>query len=59
MEQVKITQIKSSIGRLPNHIKTANALGLGRIGKTKVHKRNPSVDGMIKQIEYMLKVEKA
>lgn len=59
MEQVKVTQIKSCIGRLPVHVKTAEALGLGKIGRTRVHKLNPSVSGMIKQIEYMLKVEKA
>jgi large subunit ribosomal protein L30 len=36
---------------------TLKALGLGRIGKTKVHQDTPQIRGMVKQVEYLLKVE--
>lgn len=58
MDQIKITQVKSSIGTIPEHRKTLKALGLSKIGQTRTHKKNPSVLGMIKCVEYLLKVEK-
>lgn len=57
-QQIKITQVKSSIGVIPNHKKTLKALGLGRIGKTRVHKQGPVLDGMIRKVGYLVKVEK-
>jgi large subunit ribosomal protein L30 len=36
---------------------TLKALGLGRIGKTKIHKDTPQIRGMINQVAYLLKVE--
>ncbi|MBE7411940.1 MAG: 50S ribosomal protein L30 [Leptospiraceae bacterium] len=58
MEEIKITQVKSSIGTIPEHRKTLKALGLKKIGQVRVHKQNPAVLGMIKAVEYLLKVEK-
>ncbi|MDR3204312.1 MAG: 50S ribosomal protein L30 [Deltaproteobacteria bacterium] len=55
--KVKITQIKSSIGRLPGHRRTVAALGLKKIGSSKVHTLTPSIRGMINQVGYLLKVE--
>ncbi len=54
---LKIQQIKSSIDVNRNHKLTLKALGLGRIGKTKVHQDTPQIRGMVKQVEYLLKVE--
>ncbi len=58
MEEVRITQIKSCIGVIPKHKKTIRALGLGRIGKTRVHKRGPVLEGMLRKVGYLVKVEK-
>jgi large subunit ribosomal protein L30 len=58
MEKVKITQIKSHIGTVPKHRKTLRALGLGRIGKVREHLKTPVLDGMIRQVIYLIKVEK-
>ncbi|XBC38643.1 MAG: 50S ribosomal protein L30 [Buchnera aphidicola (Melaphis rhois)] len=53
---LNITQIKSAIGRLPKHKATLVGLGLRYIGHTVQRKDTPSIQGMIKKISYMLKV---
>ncbi|MCR9142360.1 MAG: 50S ribosomal protein L30 [bacterium] len=54
---VKVTQIKSGIGRLPKHRATLRALGLRKMGAVKEHKMTPVIKGMLKQVEYLVKVE--
>jgi len=54
---VKITQMKSSIGRLPKHRATLRGLGLRRIRQTVELEDTPSVRGMINLVHYMIKVE--
>ncbi|MCB5228255.1 50S ribosomal protein L30 [Alishewanella sp. 16-MA] len=54
---VKVTQTKSSIGRLPNHRASLKGLGLRRIGHTVEVEDTPSVRGMINAVYYMVKVE--
>lgn len=57
MAKLQITLKKSLIGRKSSHIATANALGLRKIGKTVEHEDTPQILGMIKKIDYLLKVE--
>lgn len=54
---VKVTQIKSVHGRLPNHKACVAGLGLRKIGHTVEVEDTPSVRGMINKVNYMLKVE--
>ena len=54
---IKVTQVKSSIGRLPNHRATLIGLGLRRIRHTVEVEDTPSVRGMINTVSYMVKVE--
>ena len=54
---VKVTQIKSSIGRLPKHRAALKGLGLRRINHTVELEDTPSVRGMINKVYYMIKVE--
>jgi large subunit ribosomal protein L30 len=54
---VKVTQIKSSTGRLPKHRATLKGLGLRRINHTVELEDTPSVRGMINKVYYMVKVE--
>jgi len=54
---VKVTQTKSSIGRLPKHRATLKGLGLRRINHTVELEDTPSVRGMINKAYYMVKVE--
>ncbi|MCC5827761.1 MULTISPECIES: 50S ribosomal protein L30 [Alkalimonas] len=54
---VKVTQTKSSIGRLPKHKASLRGLGLRRIGHTVELEDTPSVRGMINAVYYMVQVE--
>jgi large subunit ribosomal protein L30 len=55
--EIKITQIRSLIGRIPKHRRTVKALGLRRIGHTVTHKDTPAIRGMINSVSYLVKVE--
>ncbi|WP_091344868.1 50S ribosomal protein L30 [Alkalimonas amylolytica] len=54
---VKVTQTKSSIGRLPKHKATLRGLGLRRIGHSVELEDTPAVRGMINAVYYMVQVE--
>jgi len=54
---IKVTQIKSSNGRLKNHKACVAGLGLRRIGQTVEVEDTPSVRGMINTAYYLLRVE--
>jgi len=54
---IKVTQIKSSSGRLKNHRACVAGLGLRRIGHTVEVEDTPSVRGMINKANYLLRVE--
>ncbi|MFT5419434.1 MAG: large subunit ribosomal protein L30 [Candidatus Endobugula sp.] len=54
---VKVTQLKSSAKRLPNHKACIAGLGLRRIGHSVVVEDTPSVRGMINKVHYLIKVE--
>lgn len=54
---IKVTQTKSSAGRLAAHKAGLIGLGLRRIGHTVQVEDTPSVRGIINKISYMLKVE--
>lgn len=55
--KVKITLVRSPIGRLPKHIQTLKTLGLTKMYSIVEHNDNPCVRGMINQIGYLLRVE--
>lgn len=57
MAKVRLTLVKSLIGRKKDHIATANALGLKKIRKSVEHEVTPQIQGMINKIDYLLKVE--
>ncbi len=57
MKNIKITQIKSSIGRLPKHKKILTGLGLRYIGHTVIRQNTPAIQGMVKKISYILTVQ--
>ena len=55
--KLKVTQIRSTIGRKEDQKRTVVALGLGRIGKSREHDDNPVIRGMIQAVKHLLKVE--
>jgi len=56
-DTIKVTLVKSPIGCIPKHRKTVEALGLKKLNKTVELPNNAATKGMIKQVEYLLKVE--
>lgn len=54
---VKVTQIKSTHGRLKSHQACVRGLGLRRIGHSVEVEDTPSTRGMINKVRYLLKVE--
>lgn len=57
MAKLRITLVKSTIGRLPKHRATIQALGLRKINQMVEKEDNPQMRGMIHQVGYLLKVE--
>ena len=57
MSKIKVTQIKSLIGRKKNHRLSIKGLGLRKIGDSKILEDIPSVRGMVSQVDYLLNVE--
>ena len=56
-EKLKITLVKSTIGAIPKHRKTVEALGLRKLYKSVEMPDNPSGRGMIDQVKHLVKVE--
>ena len=56
-QTVKVTQVKSSIGRLPKHRATLKGLGLRRIRHTVELEDTPSVRGMINKVKHLVRVD--
>lgn len=58
-DKVTIKQVRSLSGRTPEVRRTAEALGVGRIGKEKTLVINDAVRGMIAQVAHLLEIRKA
>lgn len=56
-KQLKITQIKSTIGHNYKQKRTITALGLKRLHHTIVHNDTPQIRGMIRKVNHLVKVE--
>ena len=57
MSKIRITQIKSSIGRQSGQRKTLVSLGLNKINRTKELDDIPSVRGAVEKVKHLLKIE--
>ncbi len=57
MDTVKVTLLKSGIGRNKKIRETLKGLGLTRLHKTVVLNNTPAIRGMIHKISFMVKVE--
>ena len=57
-KSIKITLVKSVIGRIEAHRATVKGLGLRRMHHTVELQDTPAIRGMINAIGYLLKVEK-
>jgi large subunit ribosomal protein L30 len=54
---VKVTQIKSVIGRIKSHRACVRGLGIRRMHQTVEVQDTPANRGMINKVNYLLKVE--
>lgn len=57
MAQIKVTQTGSSIGTKPKQRGTLRALGLGRIGKSRIHDDSADLRGQIHKVPHLVRVE--
>jgi large subunit ribosomal protein L30 len=57
MDTVRVTLLKSGIGRNKKIRETLKGLGLTRLHKTVVLNNTPAIRGMINKVSFMVKVE--
>jgi large subunit ribosomal protein L30 len=58
MEKIKITQVRSGIGRPLRQKRTLEALGLKKIRQTVEHVATPQILGMVSKVQHLVEVEK-
>ena len=56
-DKLKITLTKSTIGAIPKHRATVEALGIKKTGRSVVLPDNAATRGMIQQVRHLVKVE--
>lgn len=57
MVRLKVTQIRSGIGRKRNQRETLRTLGLKRINDVVIKEDRPEIRGMIATVPHLVKVE--
>ena len=57
MAKIKITQIRSAIGRTKRQKDTIQALGLRKLHHSVVKEKNDAIMGMIQKVNHLIKVE--
>ncbi|MFY0643802.1 MAG: 50S ribosomal protein L30 [Bacteroidia bacterium] len=58
MGKVRITQVRSAIRRPKDQKRTLVALGITKLNQSREVEDSPTVMGMVKKVEHLLKVEK-
>ena len=59
MAELKVTQVRSTIGVKPKARGTMRALGLRGIGQTNVLPDRPEIHGMIRKVSHLVTVEES
>lgn len=57
MAELKVTQVKSSIGTKRNHRESLRTLGLRKIRQSVVREDTPQVRGLIQAVRHLVVVE--
>ncbi len=55
--RLRITQIRSAIGRVKEQKQMVRALGIKRLHQSVEHADTPAVRGMIQKVKHLVKVE--
>lgn len=56
-DKLKVTLVKSTIGAIPKHKRTVEALGLRKLNKSVELPNNAATLGMVRQVRHLVKVE--
>jgi large subunit ribosomal protein L30 len=56
---LKITQTRSVIGQTEKHRGTLRALGLGKIGRSVLRQESPQLDGMLRKVRHLVRIEES
>lgn len=59
VKKIRVTQLKSKLGRLKSHQACLAGLGLRKIGQTVEVIDTPSNRGMVNKVNYLVSVEEA
>lgn len=59
MGKIKITQVRSSIGRSKKQKDTLIALGLRKMHQSVIKETSPQLMGMVNKVNHLIKVEEA
>ncbi len=57
MAKIRVTQVKSQIGRLQNQKRTLEALGLRKMNQVVEHEATPQILGMVNKVQHLVSVE--
>lgn len=57
MSKIRVTQVKSQIGRLKNQKRTLEALGLRKMNQTVEHDASATILGMVNKVSHLVSVE--
>ena len=57
MSKIKITQLKSPIGRKSNQREILISLGLNKINRERTLESNPAIQGMVNKVKHLIKVD--
>jgi large subunit ribosomal protein L30 len=59
MAKIKMTLVKSTIDRPKDQKETVKALGFRKMYQTIEKDENPALNGMVRKVSHLLKIEKA
>ena len=57
MAKIRITQVKSRIGKPENQKRTLDALGIRKLNHSVEHEATPQILGMVNKIKHIVRVE--
>jgi large subunit ribosomal protein L30 len=57
VKTLKITQVRSGIGQTAKHRGTLRALGLGKIGRSVERPESAVLDGMLRKVRHLVRIE--
>jgi len=57
MKKLKLTQVRSGIGHPKRQKRTLEALGFKRLNQTIEVEATPQIEGMIRKVNHLIKIE--